>query len=296
MRENNKKFAIFGNTYQTEKAAPVLAVIECILERGAAVEVDKPYYDFLVNECRLTLDGVSVFKGDGFSADCAISVGGDGTFLKSAMRVGPSLTPILGVNTGRLGFLASVRPDDIGFAIDNFLAGNYGIEEHTVIEIQTKGEQPHGCSYALNDIAVLKRDNASMISIKTIVNGQYIVTYQADGLIVCTPTGSTAYSLSNGGPIIVPQTGTLCLTPVAPHSLNIRPIIISDDSRVELTVESRNHSFLAAVDGRSMSLADSTTVIISKAHFLTRIVKLPGQHYLDSLREKMMWGADRRKD
>lgn len=295
MKERKTTFAIFGNTYQPEKSAPAAAVISNILSRGAAATVDRPYYEFLTGECKLSLTGVSVFSGDDFEADYAVSIGGDGTFLKSAMRVGPHLKPIIGVNTGRLGFLASVRPDDIGLATDAILSGNFSIEEHTAIQIETEGEPLSGCRFALNDIALLKRDNASMISIRTKVNGQHIVTYQADGLIVCTPTGSTAYSLSNGGPVIVPQTGTLCLTPVAPHSLNIRPIVISDDSRVELSVESRNHSFLAAIDGRSVSLAETTTVVITQAPFHTRIIKLPGQHYIDSLREKMMWGADLRK-
>jgi NAD+ kinase len=151
-----------------------------------------------------------------------------------------------------------------------------------------------GYPYALNDIAVLKRDNASMITIHARINGDELVTYQADGLVVSTPTGSTAYNLSNGGPIMAPLTGILCLTPVAPHSLNIRPIVINDDSVIELTVESRTHNYLVAVDGRSATLDESIPLVISKAPYTVRIVKRASQHYFATLREKMMWWMDAR--
>ena len=179
-------------------------------------------------------------------------------------------------------------------ALAAIIEGDYKIERHTAIEIRTHGGDFEGCHYALNDIAVLKRDNASMISIRTSIDDSFLVTYQADGLVVCTPTGSTAYSLSNGGPIIVPQTSTLCLTPVAPHSLNVRPVVISDNSRVELQVESRSHNFLVAVDGRSYTMHEGTTVSIQKAPFSTLIMKPNNRNYFSSLREKMMWGADKR--
>ena len=207
---------------------------------------------------------------------------------------GPKQTPIIGINMGRLGFLADVMPSEVIEALDAVYKGHYVIDNHAAIMVQTEGELIVGCPYALNDIAVLKRDNASMISIRTSVDGEYLITYQADGLIVATPTGSTAYSLSNGGPIIVPQTGSLCLTPVAPHSLNIRPIVISDDCEVTLNVESRSHNFLIAIDGRSETLIESTSVTIRKAPFPVRIVKRNGHRYFASLREKMMWGVDQR--
>jgi len=172
--------------------------------------------------------------------------------------------------------------------------GQFALEKHTVIQVEADGTPLETCPCALNDIAVLKRDNASMISIRTSVNGEYLATYQADGLIVSTPTGSTAYSLSNGGPIIVPQTGVLCLTPVAPHSLNIRPIVIGDDAEITLTVESRNHNFLIAVDGRSEKCEEGTRLTIRKAPYDIRIVKRINHRYFSTLREKMTWGMDGR--
>ena len=160
--------------------------------------------------------------------------------------------------------------------------------------VEADGEIIEGSPFALNDIAVLKRDNAAMISVRTCINGEYLVTYQADGLIVSTPTGSTAYGLSNGGPIIVPDADILCLTPVAPHSLNVRPIVINDDSEITLEVESRSHNFLVAIDGRSEKLLESPRLTIRKAPYTINIVKRDSRSYFSTLREKMMWGADHR--
>lgn len=164
-----------------------------------------------------------------------------------------------------------------------------------MIRLEVEGETLRENPFALNDISVLKRDNASMISIRASINGEHLVTYLADGLIVSTPTGSTAYSLSNGGPIIVPNTSTLCLTPVAPHSLNVRPIVVSDDSEITLKVESRSHNLLVAIDGRSESLGEDALLTIKKAPYSVRIVKRTGVRYFSTLREKMMWGADQRQ-
>ena len=295
MTTKNPRFAIFGNAFQDKVPASASAVISVLHENGADVAVEKSFYNFLSRQGAINGNGIGVFERPEFEADYAVSIGGDGTFLRTATTVGIKQTPIIGVNTGRLGFLAGILPKDIEKAFADILSHNYIIEKHSAIQIEAEGAKLKGCPYALNDIAVLKRDIASMISIHASVNGEYVVTYQADGLIVSTPTGSTAYSLSNGGPIIVPQSGTLCLTPVAPHSLNIRPIIISDNSTVTLEVESRSHNFLAAIDGRSETLADNVAVNISRAPFATNIVKLPGMNYFQSLREKMMWGADKRR-
>lgn len=287
-------FAIFGNSFQPRKSQSLMRVLDFLRSKGASIIFDRTFYDFLTAEQNQELGEVGTFEGDDFNADYVISMGGDGTFLKAAVRVGIKSIPLIGINMGRLGFLADVLPGEVETALQAVLEGNYNIEEHTAIQISTNGGDFDGCHYALNDIAVLKRDIASMIGIHTSIDGSFLVNYQADGLIVTTPTGSTAYSLSNGGPIIVPQTRTLCLTPVAPHSLNIRPIVISDSSTVTLEVESRSHNYLVAVDGRSYTMHEGSTVTISKAPFVTRIVKPNGRRYFSSLRDKMMWGADKR--
>lgn len=288
------KFALFGNIYQSRKSANIQKIVELLAERGAKVCMERMFYDFVVDTGMMKPGGVDVFDDSDFTADFVISLGGDGTLLRAAGHVGAKGVPIVGINMGRLGFLADIVPSETESAIDSLYDGNYAIEEHTVISAETDGMPLNGQHYALNDIAVLKRDTASMITIHAEVNGEYLVTYQADGLIVSTPTGSTAYSLSNGGPIIVPRTGTLCLTPVAPHSLNIRPIVIPDDSEITLTVESRSHNFLTAVDGQSEKCAENTRLTIRKAPYSIKIVKRSSQRYYSTLREKMMWGADTR--
>jgi NAD+ kinase len=295
MQKDKIRFAIFGNEYQAKKSQAVFKIIAILQQYEAEIYMDKPFYDFVTGGQRMDVNVDGVFTGDDFTADFAISMGGDGTLLKTASRIGDKEIPIIGVNIGRLGFLAGVNPSEIEQAMAAIFEGRYDVREHSVIKIETSGgDSVEGSPFALNDIALLKRDHASMISIRASVDDEYVMTYQADGLIVTTPTGSTAYSLSNGGPIIAPGTGTLCLTAVAPHSLNVRPIVVPDTSVVTLKVESRSHSFLAAVDGRSTSLHEGTVVRISKAPFTTRIVRFAHRHYFSTLRDKMMWGLDQR--
>ena len=275
MSEHKLVFAIYGNAYKRQAILPFIERAVAYLESYHATPLVEPE----------NIEGV----------DYVISMGGDGTFLEAANKVGDREIPILGVNMGRLGFLADVLPSEIETTLDHVLRGDHIIEDHTVIKLETNGETVECNPFALNDIAVLKRDSASMISIRAYVNGDFLVNYQADGLIIATPTGSTAYSLSNGGPIIVPQSGSLCITPVAPHSLNIRPIVINDTSVIELEVCSRSHNFLVAVDGRSMKMAEETRLTIRKAPYTIKLIKLKSQRYFSTLHEKLMWGADTRQ-
>lgn len=287
------RFAIFGNEYQTKKSTAAQKILSLLSERKADVYVDKTFYDFLVEGQRLNVPAAGTFTKLDFDVDFVISLGGDGTFLKAASKVGDRNVPIVGINMGRLGYLADITPTEIDKAITMLYNGEYITEGHAVIEVEAQGIQ--GCRYALNDIAVLKQDNASMITIHAKLDDENLVTYQADGLIVSTPTGSTAYSLSNGGPIIVPQTDVLCLTPVAPHSLNIRPIVIPASAEVTLDVESRSHKFLVAIDGRSEKLPEHVRLTIRRAPYNVQIVKRRHHKYVGTLREKMMWGADNRR-
>ena len=221
-----------------------------------------------------------------------ISLGGDGTFLKAASRVGNKGIPILGINTGRLGFLADISPEEMEETFNEIDEHRYRIEERSVLQLKCDHPRLAREPYALNEIAVLKRDSSSMITIRATIDGMPLATYQADGLIVATPTGSTAYSLSVGGPIIAPDSKTIALTPVAPHSLNIRPIVICDDREITLDVESRSHNFLVAIDGRSESCRETTRLTIAKAAHTIKVVKRVNHRFFDTLRNKMMWGAD----
>lgn len=294
MKPRKLRFAIFGNIYQARKSASIQKVLSFLSERKAEVSVDREFHHFLTTDLHLDVRADHVFDDDNFDVDFVISMGGDGTFLKAASRVGAKGFPIMGVNMGRLGFLADVGPSEIEQALLAIYRDDYKVEEHALIGVETTGGTIAGSPYALNDIAVLKRDNASMITIRTNINGEHLVTYQADGLIVSTPTGSTAYSLSNGGPIIAPQSGVLCLSPVAPHSLSVRPIVIPDDSVVTMSVESRSHQFLVAIDGRSEKCDEGTLLTVRKAPYTAHIIKRHSQKYFHTLREKMMWGADTR--
>ena len=288
-------FAIFGDEYQTRKSTAAQKLLSILSERKAVVHIERRFCRFLSDVQQLAVEGCHVFDTLDFDVDYVISMGGDGTFLKAASKVGAKGTPIIGINMGRLGFLADVLPSEIETALDSLYAGECQIEEHAVIQVEARGGILAGNPFALNDIAVLKRDDASMISIRTHVDGEFLVTYQADGLIVTTPTGSTAYNLSNGGPIIIPQSGSLCLTPVAPHSLNIRPIVINDTAEIQLDIESRSHNYLVAIDGRSERMTEETSLVIRKAAHSIKIVKQRNQRYFSTLREKLMWGADQRE-
>ncbi|MDD5861245.1 MAG: NAD kinase [Prevotella sp.] len=274
MAERKLKFAIFGNQYNEQEVIPYLErILQYLHERGAEANVE---------------------PDDFGNADFVISMGGDGTLLRAASRIGDREIPIIGINMGRLGFLADVLPQEIEPTLEKVFAGDYDVEDHTVIECEADGQQIDTVPFALNDIAILKRDTAAMISIRTYIDGDFLVTYQADGLVISTPTGSTAYNLSNGGPIIVPTSNSLCITPVAPHSLNIRPIVINDNMVITLNVESRSHNFLVAIDGRSVKMAEGTQLTIRKAPYVVKMVKQRNRRYFSTLHEKLMWGADYR--
>ena len=213
MIERKLRFALFGKEFQDNKLAAIRNILTFLSSSNTQVAIDRAFHHYLTDTLHLDVADHQLFDGDDFEADFAVSVGGDGTFLQAASRVGAKGIPIIGINTGRLGFLADVLPSEIESAFGEMMEGNYRIEDHAVIEVSADGNPVSEHPFALNDIAVLKRDNASMISIRTCINGEYLVTYQADGLIISTPTGSTAYGLSNGGPIIVPDARNLCITP-----------------------------------------------------------------------------------
>lgn len=288
------RFAIFGNEYQRRKSASAQQLLECLSRRQAVVYIEEGFCRFLSESQHVKADIAGTFRDLDFDIDYVISMGGDGTLLKAASKVGARSVPIIGINMGRLGYLADVPATDIEEAIERLYSGDYVTENHSVIEAVAMRGSLSGCPSALNDIAVLKQDNASMITIHARIDGKELITYQADGLIISTPTGSTAYSLSNGGPIIMPATDVLCLTPVAPHSLSVRPIVVPAKAEITLTVESRSHNYLVAIDGRSEKLPERTTLRIRRAPYEVKIVKRHGGGYITTLRGKMMWGADAR--
>ena len=289
-----KKFVLFGNIYQAKKSAHVLRLLSILGKYQAEVYIEKEFHQFLTKEQKMDIHSANVFDRNDFDADMVLSMGGDGTFLKAASYVGNKNIPILGINTGRLGFLADVSPEEMEETFEDIYKGNYKIEDRSVLQVTSEGQPLKGYACGLNEIAVLKRDSSSMIAIHTSINGAYLTTYQADGLVIATPTGSTAYSLSVRGPVIVPHSNTIAITPVAPHSLNVRPIVINDDWEITLDVESRSHNYLIAIDGRSETCREGTRLTIRKADYYIKVVKRPSHVFFHTLRDKMMWGADGR--
>lgn len=288
------KFALFGNVYQEHSCTSVQKFFTMAREKEADIAISEQFYLFLHEHLKIDIPECEIIKDNHFTADYVLCVGGDGTFLDVASRVGDKQIPIIGINTGRLGFLASFSPDSIEETIEDIYAGRFNVEQHSVLQISCDEFQLKDYPCALNEIAILKHDISSMISIHTDINNEHLTTYQADGLIISTPTGSTAYSLSVGGPIIVPQSDTICITPVAPHSLNMRPIVLCDNSEITLKVESRSSSFLISLDGRSQSYPDNIHLRIHKAPYCINVITRQGQSFYTTLRRKMMWGADSR--
>lgn len=289
------KFAIFGNNHQSKKCDNISVLFSALKQWGDSYAIDRPFHDYLKSKHFEDIENAEIIDGDDFKADVVISFGGDGTLLRTASRVGNKGYPILGINAGRLGFLTTVSHNDIASSIECLHKNMYDVEERSIIQVETDCScRLKNYPFALNEIAVMKHDSSSMITLETTLNGSDNVIYQADGLIVATPSGSTGYSLSVGGPIIAPDANVMVLTPIASHSLNARPMVVNDDTIVQIKVNSRSHNFLIAIDGRNESCTESTSLIIKKAPYRQRIIRCKGYTFIKNLRDKMMWGADSR--
>lgn len=298
---------VFGNKYKLKFIDLVKDLFFRLKNQGATILFDNEFAEQINESGLLDISSFDTFNND-FSGDIAISLGGDGTLLATANRIGNRQIPILGINLGRLGFLTDVQAHELNNLDDIILNKKYKIENRMVL----RAEIVHNAQYtmhnaqsaqkfpttefSLNEIAVLKQDLSSMISIDVTLNGEPLHTYQADGLLVSTPTGSTAYSLSVGGPIMMPENHNLIIAPVASHSLNVRPLIIPDNWKIDLAIHSRSHSYLASIDGRSITMPDTSTISISKADYTVRIIRLEGHSFLNTLKTKLMWGADVRME
>ena len=289
------RIGVFGSIFQADKKIQIKRLFDKLEQLGASVYIETQFSVFIKDVLDFTPQLAGELSQDDFELDIALSVGGDGTFLRTAMRIGKKGIPILGINTGRLGFLADISTTEIEDTLEEIFKNYYHVEERTLLRLTTETDRFGGYHYALNEVAILKRDTASMITIYTSLNQEYLTTYQADGLVIATPTGSTAYSMSVNGPIMLPQVNSLILSPVAPHSLNVRPLVIPDDLEISLTVACRTSSFLISLDGRSEVFPSGAQFMVSKADFNVRVIKRYGHTFYKTLREKLMWGADVRK-
>ena len=287
------KIAIFSTTYKEEIDAPLRQTVNFLLSHGVDVLIERDFYSQIATKMK-NFPICKTINTDTLNADLVISIGGDGTFLTTAACIGDKNIPILGINTGRLGFLADVAHEEVGNILQELLDGRYLVEERTVLELSTSDGSQKNYPFALNEVAILKQDLSSMISIRASVNNEFLNTYQADGLIIATPTGSTAYSMSVGGPLLVPQAQNLIIAPVASHSLNVRPLIIPDSWYIDLEIDSRSKSFLISLDGRSQVMPQTTKLHIAKANYTIKVIKPLHHSFFKTLKNKLMWGADKR--
>ncbi len=228
------------------------------------------------------------------NTDMLLSLGGDGTILDSVCFVGNSGIPLIGINTGRLGFLAAIPEDEVEEAILSLVRGSYTLEKRSLIHLDSSIPLFDGSPFALNEFTLHRQDTSSMIKIHTYLNGEFLNTYWADGLIVSTPTGSTGYSLSCGGPVVFPQTSSFLITPVAPHNLNTRPILVPDDVVVSFEIEGRSEQFLCTLDARTETIRSSVQLAVKKENFMISLVRPDEHNFLKTIRQKLYWGIDKR--
>ena len=244
---------------------------------------------------RFTAAGIFENPTEISGARLVVSLGGDGTLLETVALIGPRQIPVIGVNVGRLGFLATVAPERIKDMILALETGNYRIETRSILEAEANNMEIFGgVNFALNDFAITKTETSSMITVHSYLNGVFLNSYWADGLIVSTPTGSTGYSLSCGGPVLVPNSKSLIVTPVSPHNLNVRPLVVEDRSVLSFEVKSRSNNFLLSLDSRSGIVDESTRLVVRKARFVARLIKMRDDSFFDTLRNKLSWGLDMR--
>lgn len=291
------KIAIYGRVFKKENAPFIQSLYDYLLEK----DIDFVTEEVFLAQC--VASGIKPRKTDTFSSqsdlnisepDFFIVLGGDGTILDTMVYMFKKPIPVLGINTGRLGFLAGESKADIKRSIDNLVKGHFSIDYRSVLQLETSVPLFDGVNYALNDFVIHKKDSSSMITIHTYVNGEYLNSYWSDGLIISTPTGSTGYSLSCGGPILYPTSNSLVITPIAPHNLNVRPMVISDEHVISVEIEGRSTGFLITLDSRSESITSSVQLAIKRANFKFPLVRFNEENYLNTLRKKLMWGIDNR--
>lgn len=291
------KVAVYGQYYKPEDQQYIVELINALTAAAIDFVFEKNYY----NEVKslISTKNISTFssyKDLDSSFSFMFTLGGDGTILRAVTFVRESNIPIVGINTGRLGFLATVQKENIKIAIDLLLQNQYEVKSRSLLRVATlpKLKNLKSLNFALNEVSVNRKNTASMITIETYLNNQYLNSYWADGLIIATPTGSTGYSLSCGGPIIDPQAKSFVLTPIAPHNLNARPLVIPDDTKILFKVSGREDEFFLSLDSRITTINSNTKVIIEKANFKLKIVQIKEQTFFKTLREKLLWGQDTR--
>jgi len=292
------KIAIYGQFYQNSTEPIIRDIFQFFTQNKVELVVEHDFL-LLLNEKHLLDDSFATFTSHSdldASFDMLLSIGGDGTILRAITLVRDSGIPVLGINAGRLGFLASVQKENITDFLQLVLDKKYRISKRSLLSLTCNppNEAIENLNFAMNEITVSRKDTTSMITIETQLNDEFLNSYWADGLIIATPTGSTGYSMSCGGPILTPEVTSLVITPIAPHNLNARPLVIPDSTRIKLTVSGREDNYLVSLDSRIAAIPNSSELTIEKTNFQINMVEIPHETFLKTLRNKLMWGEDKR--
>ncbi|WP_299891701.1 NAD kinase [uncultured Lacinutrix sp.] len=289
------KVAIYSQYPKKQSKEALKVLTKTLQERKASFFLEAEFYKDIKSKLG-NLSNYKVFNILDESFDLLISIGGDGTILRAITFVRDLNIPIIGINTGRLGFLATIQTENIKEAIDHIYNKKYSLSKRTLLAIETTPENKDiiDLDFALNEIAVSRKNTTSMITVETKLNGEYLTSYWSDGLIIATPTGSTGYSLSCAGPVITPDTTSFVLTPIAPHNLSARPLVIEDSTIIELKVSGREDNYLVSLDSRIATLSNDTVITIKKAPFTINMIEFDSESFLTTLRKKLLWGEDKR--
>lgn len=290
------KIGIFGQFFYPDSAKYIQQLLEVFNEESIDVWFEASFLELILKKEEFSSTNYQSFSSLNKSFDLFFCVGGDGTILAAVQFVKDLNIPIVGINTGRLGFLASVHKDEIQESIREILKGNYQKSERSLLEVSTSpiSELEDELGYALNEISISRKDTTSMITVETWLDNAYLNSYWSDGIIVATPTGSTGYSMSCGGPIIMPETASFVLTPIAPHNLNARPLVVPDNKSLKFQVKGREDKFILSLDSRLYFMDKATTIFIKKARYSIQLIALHDQSFIETLREKLLWGEDSR--
>lgn len=295
-----KKVAIYGQSYSISAEKEIQILLDVLQENNIENFIEKKFYDLLVkgNILNKKYPTFSHFSDLNNSFDALFTLGGDGTILRAVTYIRDLDIPILGINTGRLGFLANINKKNIRESITLILNHEYSIQERTLLSVKTspKTAEFEDLNFALNEVTIARKNTTSMIGVRTSLNNEYLTNYWADGLIIATPTGSTGYSLSCNGPVISPDSKNLIITPIAPHNLNVRSIVIADETKIQLTINSREKDFLISLDSRITTVPKNTTIFIEKAPFTVQSIIPNNQSFIKTLRTKLLWGEDTRNE
>ncbi|WP_432412680.1 NAD kinase [Rasiella sp. SM2506] len=291
------KIGIYGQFYHKNSEQYIQIILDALRKKEHEVLIEKDFMDIINdNDGVETTSAFKTFTKLDISYDLFFSIGGDGTILKSITYVQDLGIPIVGINTGRLGFLATIQKENISESINQILEGAYSISERSLLQLTSEPHNPEisELNFALNEVAINRKNTTSMIKVETEVDDKYLTSYWSDGLILATPTGSTGYSLSCGGPVIDPSNNSLVITPIAPHNLSARPLVLPDSSKITLQVSGREKSYLVSLDSRIATFTNNTRLTVQKAPFTIKLVQLLDNSFIKTLRKKLLWGEDKR--